>query len=177
MPFTAQILLVPLTITSLFNVVTLPALIVSFRNVVTEEPCIDCAVPAKITDDVVVVPLYVPFFIQLPVSVNDAAPLLIVPFELIVIFPETVVVLLIVSAAVTAPPRVNDLHTAVADIVGWLTPVKFASPIIASVVAVGTPFVQFVARAQLVLIVPFQLVCENDAILHTDRNTRIRIRV
>ena len=44
-----------------------------------------------------------------------------------------------------------------------MAPVKFASPIIASVVEVGTPAVQLVAVAQLVLVVPFQLVCATAA--------------
>jgi len=63
-----------------------------------------------------------------------------------------------VSDDTFVPPTVSDLQVAVADIVGWLTPVKLASPIIASTVDVGTPAVQFDAVPQAVLVVPFQLV-------------------
>ena len=46
----------------------------------------------------------------------------IVPFELIRIFPETVVVFVMVKVDATVPPIVNDLHVAVAVIEGCLTP-------------------------------------------------------
>jgi len=82
-----------------------------------------------------------------------------VPLELMVIFPETVRVLVIESVAACAPPRVSDLQTAEALIDGWKLPVKLASPIMASVDEVGTPAVQLATSFQEVLDVPFQLVC------------------
>src|SRR5690242_17668437 len=77
--------------------------------------------------------------------------------------PETVVLLLTVRVALTAPPTVRDLQVAVDEMVGWLTPVKLASPIMASTVGVGTPAVQLAAVDQFVLVVPFQLVCADAA--------------
>ena len=88
-------------------------------------------------------------------------------------FPDTVRFLLTDSSDATDPPSVKDLQTAVAPIVGWLPPVKLASPIIASTVEVGTPLLQLDAVAQLVLVVPFQLVWEKMALLH---NNNIPIR-
>mgnify|MGYP003449665421 CR=1 FL=1 len=60
--------------------------------------------------------------------------------------------------AFVPPPRVNDLQLAVLEIVGWLVPVKLASPIMASIAAVGIPAVQLLEFVQLVLVVPLQLV-------------------
>jgi hypothetical protein len=45
--------------------------------------------------------------------------------------------------------------------VGWKNPVKLASPMMASTVAVGTPAVQLLAVLHAVLVVPFQLVWQN----------------
>jgi hypothetical protein len=81
-----------------------------------------------------------------------------VPLLLIRTLSDTVVPLLIVKLDAFVPPIVRDLQVAEFEIVGWLTPVKLASPIMASTVAVGTPAVQLLALLQLVLTVPFQLV-------------------
>ncbi len=78
---------------------------------------------------------------------------------------ETVVFLFTVKVVATVPPMVSDLQTDVEEIVGWLIPVKFASPIIASVVDDGTPAVQLLAVDQLVLVVPFQLVCAVNCVM------------
>ncbi len=56
-------------------------------------------------------------------------------------------------------PKVSDLHDELDVIDGWFVPVKFASPMIASVVADGTPFVQLEATFHAVLVVPVQDVC------------------
>jgi hypothetical protein len=50
----------------------------------------------------------------------------------------------------------------VAPITGWYTPVKLPSPITASVVIAGIPAVQFEAVAQLLLVIPVQLVCAKE---------------
>ena len=52
-------------------------------------------------------------------------------------------------------PRVSDLQTELAVNVGCLVLVKFASPMMASTEAVGTPAVQLAAMLQSVLAVPF----------------------
>jgi hypothetical protein len=44
--------------------------------------------------------------------------------------------------------------------VGWLGPVKLASPMMASTLDVGTPLDQLLAVFQAVLVTPFQLVWE-----------------
>jgi hypothetical protein len=56
------------------------------------------------------------------------------------------------------PPIVSDLQLEETFTVGWKNPVKLASPITASTVAVGTPAVQLLTLFQDVLEVPFQLV-------------------
>src|SRR5262249_16786547 len=56
-------------------------------------------------------------------------------------------------------PIVKDLQLAGVEFVGWLAPVKLASPMITSVVLVGTPFVQFDALFHNEEFVPFQDVC------------------
>ena len=48
------------------------------------------------------------------------------------------------------------LQTDFEVIEGWFAPVKFASPMMASTVAVGTPAVQLAAWLQEVLVVPRQ---------------------
>lgn len=96
--------------------------------------------------------------IQFPVRLSDTPPCEIVPLAAIVMLPDTVVLLLIVSVEAFVPPMISDLQIAVADIVGWLAPVKLASPIMTSIVDVGTPNVQLLGLLQAVLIVPFQLV-------------------
>ena len=70
---------------------------------------------------------------------------------------------------------VKDLQVAEADITGELATGKLISPMITSTVVEGTPLVQLVAVAQLVLVVPFQLVWENITVLHNS-NTPIRSR-
>lgn len=101
--------------------------------------------------------------LQLPVVliVKEVVPLCrIVPFVPIVTFPETVNPLDMDNTQFVVPvPIVNDLATAVAVMDGWLVPVKLASPMITSSVAVGIPAVQLVVLAQAVLTVPFQEVC------------------
>ena len=67
-----------------------------------------------------------------------------------------------VSVEATAPPIVIELHEDDVLILGWLGPVKFASPMIALVVEVGTPAVQLALLFQRVFTVPVQLVCPND---------------
>ena len=99
-----------------------------------------------------------PLLVQLPVSERVDACWLMVPFELMTRFPDTVRFFVSVNVVETEPPTVIDFAADVALIVGWLMPVKFASPSITSVAAVGMPFVQLVAVPQLVLVVPFQLV-------------------
>ena len=88
----------------------------------------------------------------------------IVPFEPIVILPETVKLLFTdprVSVDTFVPaPIVSDLHEELAVTDGWFAPVKFASPIITSTVEVGTPDVQFEAVPQEVLVIPFHEVWE-----------------
>ena len=61
--------------------------------------------------------------------------------------------------ALPPAPRVKDLQAAVAEILGWNAPVKLASPMMASTLAVGTPVVQLAAVPHAVLVVPFQEVC------------------
>jgi hypothetical protein len=63
-----------------------------------------------------------------------------------------------VKVVAFVPPIVRLRQVEVAPIDGWFAPVKFASPKMALVVAVGTPFVQLLAVLQAVLVVPFQLV-------------------
>ena len=96
-----------------------------------------------------------------------------VPLALINTLPLTVRFLFTVNFPVKAPPMVNDLQVAEADITGELATGKLISPMITSTVAEGTPLVQLVAVAQLVLVVPFQLVWEKMAVL---QNNNIPIR-
>ena len=67
-----------------------------------------------------------------------------------------------VSVEATAPPIVIELHEDDVLILGWLGPVKFASPMIALAVEVGTPAVQLFLLSHLESMVPFQLVWPND---------------
>lgn len=97
--------------------------------------------------------------------------------ELINRFPAIVSALDTVSVVVTVPPMVRLAQVAVAEIVGWLEPVKLPSPKMAFIVAVGTPFVQFAAVPQVLLDVPFQLVCAKEQFvinMNTDRDTESR---
>ena len=96
--------------------------------------------------------------IQFPLTVNDVLFCEREPFVLMVRVPLTTRFLESVRIVVTTPPIVNDLQFEVLEIVGWLIPVKLASPMIASAEDVGTPAVQLLAVDQLVLVVPFQLV-------------------
>ena len=73
--------------------------------------------------------------------------------------PETVRVWSTLRVETLLPvPIVSDLHTELWLRSGWLGPVKLASPMMASTVAVGTPFVQLAALLQSLLTVPFQAV-------------------
>lgn len=122
----------------------------------------DCVTPAKITLPFEAV--NVPVFAQLPVSVIELFAVCVsVPFAPMVTSPDTVRFLLLVPSlsvqTFAAAPRVRDLQVEAEEIRGWNEPVKLASPIIASTVAVGTPLVQFAAVLHAVLDVPFQDVC------------------
>ena len=80
---------------------------------------------------------------------------MIVPFEPIKRFPQTVILLTILSEEALVPlPIVKFLQVEVPFKAGWNTPVKLASPIMASTAEVGTPEVQFEAVVQLVLVTP-----------------------
>jgi len=68
-------------------------------------------------------------------------------------------VLFTVSVEALLPPMVNDLQAAELLMVGCLVLVKFASPIIASTVAEGTPADQLAEFVHEVLYRPVQLVC------------------
>jgi hypothetical protein len=100
--------------------------------------------------------------VQEPVIEKEEFPCFRIPSGLISKFPKTVRLLLAVSVVLTVPPMVSDLQELVLSTVGWLGPVKFASPKIASVVAFGTPNVQFEATDHFVLVIPFQLVWPNE---------------
>ena len=119
-------------------------------------PIVETPIPLK---KIVLVPaLKDPLLVQLPVSENVGLGCVIVPLLLMKVCPETVRLRLRVNTDLTIPPTVSDLQEEVELTVGWLAPVKLASPMIASVDEVGTPAVQLVAVVQLVLVVPVQLV-------------------
>ena len=88
-----------------------------------------------------------------------------VPLELTSTLPLTVRFLLTVNFPVKAPPIVSDLQLADTPTTGELAAGKLTSPISTSTVAVGTPLLQLDAVAQLVLVVPLQLVCANRPVL------------
>ena len=81
----------------------------------------------------------------------------IVPLLPIVMFPQTFKFFVIERDEVIVPfPMVSVLQAALVPVkIGWNAPVKLASPMMASIVDVGTPAVQFEAVCQLVLVVPF----------------------
>lgn len=99
-----------------------------------------------------------PELLQFPFIVRVTDFWLSVPLLLIARSPLMVSELFTVTVAVLLPPIVNDLQTAELLIVGWRVPVKFASPITASTVDVGTPFDQLPKVVQDVLFFPVQLV-------------------
>ena len=139
------------------SVSVLPLLMTIFRNVVV--PVSVCAVPEKVTCALATDALYVPEFVQLPLSVivRFAELARMVPLLPIVTLPDTLMFLATVSVEAILPdPMVSDLQADVLVRVGWLLPVKLASPIIASMVAVGTPAVQLEAVLQFVLVAPVQ---------------------
>ena len=77
-----------------------------------------------------------------------------------VTFPETVIPLEIVRVETFVPvPSVSERQTEVELLLGWFAPVKLASPMMASRLAVGTPAVQLAKVPQVVLDVPFHEVC------------------
>ena len=92
-------------------------------------------------------------------------------------FPDTVNCLETVSVQVMAPvPSVSERQTPEAPLavrLGWFVPVKLASPMMASTVAVGTPAVQFVAVPQVVLLVPFH----DEVVANAETLVSIRIAV
>lgn len=83
--------------------------------------------------------------IQFPFIVKADFCWITVPLPLIVKFPLTTRFLERVIVVATAPPIVIELQEEDAFTVGWLEPVKLASPIIAFIVEVGIPAVQFPA--------------------------------
>ena len=84
----------------------------------------------------------------------------ILPFELMMTLPLTTRFLDGVKVVAFTPPMVMLLHAEETLTLGWLTPVKLASPRVTFVVEMGTPAVQLPATFQLVLTSPVQLVCE-----------------
>src|SRR5437899_366682 len=81
----------------------------------------------------------------------------IVPLAPMVMFPETVSAFATDKLDTFVPaPTVRDLQVELALRAGWLAPVKFASPMMASVPEVGTPAVQLAALFQSVLVAPAQ---------------------
>jgi hypothetical protein len=135
---------------------------VSAAKAVELEPEIvaDFEVGEKVTLAVATVAVYVPEFVQLLSTVMaTAAVWLIAPLLPIVTEPLTLRALVTVSVDAFVPvPIVNESTVALAVTEGWFAPVKFASPMTAEFVALGTPFVQFAAVAQAVLVPPIQLV-------------------
>ena len=94
-----------------------------------------------------------PELLHEPLTVMDLVVLwMSVPLAAMVRLLATVRVNFTFNVAAATPPMVSDWQvTALLPArVGWLVPVKFASPMIASSVAVGTPAVQLVAANQLV---------------------------
>jgi len=97
------------TVIAVLSVVVLPAFIVIVLNDV--EPLIDCVVPENVMVAPLAVALYVPEFVQLPVSVMTCPGWVNVPLAPIVMFPDTVSGWLEVKVVTIDPaPIVSDLH-------------------------------------------------------------------
>ena len=98
-----------------------------------------------------------------------------VPLVPILISPSTLNAWLTVKIEGLFPfPSVKDLQEALPVVDGWFGPVKFASPMMASRVEIGTPAVQFAAALQSVLAVPFHEVWA-DAARATKDSARQRL--
>lgn len=80
------------------------------------------------------------------------------------------------TVALVPVPNKSERQFELEEIEGWKVPVNDASPIIAVLVASGTPLVQFDAVAQFVLVVPRQLVCATEASGTQKKSNKITLK-